>query len=329
MPCNLEITPRRAVEAFQQDFVESSPNDNALRKVRRARAASSLVRCLSLPEEGEPIASIDSIEMIMKTGGLSQASLDALCVYKCETVQAKACANEDDLNSTIASSGLSQLELDALSSEDSEIMSTNGQSELSGPEDFQYRSKRLRAFAGAVEADTFAIRSCAEASASSTGRPACVIDQAYLDHQCQGADGSDTSGDEAAILRIRRHRAFSGAVAAERFAEQFEEKRKEQPSSRFARAQLELDRLCIDEDENVQDEVYSPVASSPVVSRPRINTHEGDVQVATPHRRCRISMSKEAGSKPTSPSHKFEAASPKAAWSPGLKFEGSPGRGGA
>jgi len=347
-----ETTPRRVVKVLIADFGDSSPADHALRKVRRARAAPDLIRRFSLPEEGEPIASVESIELIMKTGGLSQASLDALCVEEgSEEVvasvleKAPRCSTDEDLGST-ASTGLSQQELDALSSEEGE----SSPDEINAPEDMLYIAKRLRTFAGAVEVEAFAAKCSSEAtllrirrhrafsedqvSSSMAGRQDTDgFNQAELDAECQGGSGSESgSSDEAALLRIRRHRAFSGAAVAERFAADVKEKCMEKPNSRFDRAQLELDRLCIDEDACGQDaEIALSVASSPSLRPCRSGLWlgaDGDIQVATPQRRLRISLS-GAGSKPSSPMPKqFEASSPKA-WSPGMKLEGSPGRGGA
>lgn len=346
----METTPSRVVKVSLSDFIESSPADNALRKVRRARASPALVRRLSLPEEGEPIVSVDNIALIPEKGGLSQACLDVLCVERgAEDVivsvlkSAPNCSTEADLGST-ASTGLSQHELDALSSEEGEA----SPEQPSAPEDLLYLSKRLRAFAGEVEVAAFAAKcsseatllrirrhrafSSDEAASSMAGRTeAGGFNQAELDAECQGGSESG-SGDEAALLRIRRHRAFSGAEAAERLAADVKEKCVEKPSSRFDKAQLELDRLCIDEDAcGEYAEISSPLVASPLLRPSRsglfVPGADGEIQVVTPQRRLKISLS-GAGSKPSSPSHKFEAASPKA-WSPGLKLEGSPGRGGA
>lgn len=291
-------------------------------------------------------------ELFCHSGGLSQAALDALCAEhshdthktvlwddpgQCaesgsESTAASSGRSTDTL-ATVAARGISQAELDVLSTVSEPELPNN--TPQSAPEDLLYCAKRLRAYAGFVKAEAYASLASLKSPSFPSNELASAggFDQDSLDAMFMPGDGCvhDEGGEDsltfvdAALLRVRRLRAFASADAAECFSAEFHQSYNENivartnapPTLRFARAQLSLDKLCLDD-----EEAAFPMDGS-ASWNVKLSPCEGGVQLATPQRRYRISMSNAFG--PESP-HKLEAQSP------GSRFEVSspgPGRGGA
>lgn len=279
------------------------------------------MRKMSLPEEGKPLITMEELDHRLEyrlegsRAGLSQAILDDLSEENGASDVCLVVRTASERSEASTGTGLTQYELDTLTSSDSEPEARPAEAEEEHDvEAMLYQSKRLRAFAGPAAAELFASKAEPSRNGEELDRPEAPrgLSQAALDDLCEDGSDAEECSEEASMLRLRRITAFDSREAAQRLSAEIKEKQhgmiaRTGFAQRFARAQLELDRLCIDEDDEAAlKEAEELTVTSPVIS----------YDVATPQRRIRLSMLGASMSE----AQKYEDFAVQV---------GSPGRGGA